>query len=939
MKSEHLKRLLRRMIWLLPAVVVGAFVASTGSLYLLQTRPAASEFGQQQQWQTTEQILAKFTALTGQVERILFTMRDWGLDGLARLDDVPAFNRLMIPVLRQRLVISSVHLASEAGREVLLLKTGENQWKNRVTEIPGSRQHRWLEWNGSREKVHEEVKEQDYDPRKRPWFTGAMSTPPGQIHWTPPYIFQTTQEPGITLSMRWQDGATGESLIVALDVLLIDLSRFTNGLVSARNGYAALLTGDGKVLGLPRHPLFQNDADLKRGVLQEPAKIGLGLLDKALNEWHIVGSPADPFWVSDAGQSWLATLRTLPLRNLNFVVATLAPAADFSPWSNRLIGVLSGLLAAALVIALMLARRLALDISQPLAALFDDIEVSQQRLSRELTAKSAMAELSQRFQKAVSLQELGQVLLSDLAQRFEIGQGSFYGVDAAGQRLFLCAGHAREGVITPPDEIAFGEGLLGQCALDRTPLTLVNPPAGYLSIHSVLGRTSPSSLLLIPVVNQGELLGIIELAAFKPLDDASRALINDLLPILAMCIEIIDRNDQTEKLLKSTLEQSVTLATQQMALQATETWYRSIIESAPNGLLVTDEQGQIILANAQVEILFGYATGELVGQGIEVLVPQAQRGRHETLRDHYTNTGEPRQMAGKTRELHGLHHDGSEFPIEVGLSRLPALDGRGMCVCASIRDITERKRAEAEILHAKAIAEAATQAKSDFLAHMSHKIRTTPPPTPKKTQGGLLPTLPGIDLKAGLATTMDNEKLYLRMLKKFRDGQGGFAALFAAARQDADPEAATRAAHTLKGTAGNIGAKGVQRVAGELEQACKEEGEEGATPERIDALLAQTLAELDPVITGLTALEVGKTDNPPATAFDTAKIRTLVERLTQLLANNSSKAGHVAMELNEALKGSMSDALLRPLNAAIDDFDFDVATEALQVLVSKLPAL
>jgi PAS domain S-box-containing protein len=199
-------------------------------------------------------------------------------------------------------------------------------------------------------------------------------------------------------------------------------------------------------------------------------------------------------------------------------------------------------------------------------------------------------------------------------------------------------------------------------------------------------------------------------------------------------------------------------------------------------------------------------------------------------------------------------------------------------------------------------------------------------PTTRPVAGGL-PALPGIDVKAGMATTMNNEKLYTRMLIKFRDSQGKFAELFAAAKDDADPTAAARAAHTLKGTAGNVGAKGVQAAAGELEQACNT----NAPAEQMDALLKKALAELAPVIDGLRQIAAAESITPAskAPAIPQAELIAALDKLQHLLEESDSEAGDLLGELMDKLQGTSMARALKPVAAAIDGFDFDDALEKL----------
>ncbi len=224
-------------------------------------------------------------------------------------------------------------------------------------------------------------------------------------------------------------------------------------------------------------------------------------------------------------------------------------------------------------------------------------------------------------------------------------------------------------------------------------------PEGHPDLNAFLG---------LPFHAADEFVGMIGIAN-RP-GGYDQTIIDFLKPYLATCSSIIQsyRNDRRRRTAEDQLVRS-------------EHRIRSIVENVIDAIITINERGIIQTFNPAAEKIFGYLASDVIGKNIRLIVPEPHGDLHDGYIRRYLETGEQR-IIGKTRELFGIRKDRTLFPMEISVSEMKL--GEEVSFIGIIRDISQRKLIESELIKAREDAERANRAKSDFLAVMSHEIRT-----------------------------------------------------------------------------------------------------------------------------------------------------------------------------------------------------------------------
>ncbi len=191
-----------------------------------------------------------------------------------------------------------------------------------------------------------------------------------------------------------------------------------------------------------------------------------------------------------------------------------------------------------------------------LARSIDVLKQGAAAMDEQRWVKSSASRLTGEVQGATSLAQFGERLLSGLVPLLGGGAGGFYVVEKEAGRLRRLASYGLADSGSSEEAFSPGEGLVGQCARERKPIALTSLPLDYLRLSSGLGGAAPAQATAWPLLSRETLLSVLEVASFRAFSSREKALLEELLPVVALSLEVLQRNLRTQELLAQTQEQA-----------------------------------------------------------------------------------------------------------------------------------------------------------------------------------------------------------------------------------------------------------------------------------------------------------------------------------------------------------------------------------------------
>lgn len=320
------KRLRKTALWIIPPLILVICGAILG-VFSYQVGKMRNAVLQRIVEDASQQVETRFKSFLSPIASKLLVGRNWGRTVHPDLADARTLNTQFIPLLEQLPHVSAILLGDSAGRAYYLTRDG-NGWRTRLTGAGNNGVARWIRWQSPTKEAEQWSEDTPYDPRERPWYHGAINAPDDKTpFWTEPYTFFTGGEKGVTAAVRWRDpDRENHATVVAFDVLLGQIAKFTASLSAREHGDVFIVTDEGRVIGPPKDPLFADDAAVQEAILTPIESLGLDHLNAAFTGWTSGQfGRHQPFRFLSEGVPWWAAFRPLSVGNRTFWLGIALP--------------------------------------------------------------------------------------------------------------------------------------------------------------------------------------------------------------------------------------------------------------------------------------------------------------------------------------------------------------------------------------------------------------------------------------------------------------------------------------------------------------------------------------------------------------------------------------------------------------------------------------
>jgi len=667
-------------------VTATALLALLTSAYLFVYKPYRGQIATAQLNVVAQQVQAKLRTIVLRVEAVARLRRDYGRSGLIDLDHVDHLVKLFGPYLLRGPDVSSLAIAEETtGREVLLFRQPDGQWVTRVTRPDATKGKALFQtWSSDWVRTSEEVRDSDYDARQRPWFVGTLALASADtVYWTAPFVFKSTQMPGLSAVVRWTD-PKGRRFISTTDVGLLDLTRFTRELVVSRHGFATVFTDDGRVVSVPNDERFASGEAMKGAILEPVASLGIPALTEGYRAWRDHGTAeggAERFDV--AGADWVASFSRIGVGARSLWVGTFAPGADFFPLPPRQAAVMLSLVLITLGLAWIASIRLAAMYARPLAQLAHESErIGRLELDRPVAVKG-------RWREVLAMAQSQEAMRRRLLVAFEVVRASERRASEEELRLRTLSNNLPNCIVYQVVQHSDGSLYFTYISEAFERLTGV-AVADALNDSSVLyRRVHPDDLPMLMSARRqsAQSMQVFDLdlrirhmdgrERWVNLVSAPRRLDDGLICWDGVQTDISERRAA------------------EMQHRENEAMLSAVIGSASDAVISTDVDGRVTLFNPAAERIFGRPASTVLGQGLDALLPAGIGPRHGDDLAAFAASGVQSRNMGVGR-VQGLRADGAELELEASISQVTVNERQ--VLTAILRDVTDRARTERAIV-------------------------------------------------------------------------------------------------------------------------------------------------------------------------------------------------------------------------------------------------